>query len=162
MISRPMPASCARRPTMSGAACSGWFLMPAGRAKCMIRAFRAFREIDELRVGSHLIRAEDDRHIPDLNAVGKRRHIAMRDSLRRYSKSVTVTGSCSQPWPRGIGGAGDPAADELRGAGTLLRWVSTPRDSHFLDASAPLSLLDLAAHSCGQQSGATGTSCNGR
>jgi hypothetical protein len=51
---------------------------------------RAFREIDELRVGSHLIRAEDDRHTPDLNAVGKRRHIAMRDSLRRYSKSVTV------------------------------------------------------------------------
>src|SRR5262245_20085232 len=34
---------------------------------------RALREIDELRVGSHLIRAEDERHIPDLHAVGKRR-----------------------------------------------------------------------------------------
>ena len=35
-------------------------------------------------------------------------------------------------------------------------WGSWSRDSHFLDASTPLSLLDVAARSCGRQVGAAG------
>src|SRR5262249_58629454 len=51
---------------------------------------RALCEIDEFGVRSHLIRAEDDRHIRNFHAIRKRRHVAMRDSLRRHGKSITV------------------------------------------------------------------------
>jgi hypothetical protein len=61
-----------------------WMVLDACRKSQMHdQDIRAFREIDELGVGSHLIRAEDDRLILDLYTIGKRRHIAVRDSTPR-------------------------------------------------------------------------------
>src|SRR5262249_37749685 len=61
-----------------------------GKSQMHDQDVRAFCKIDESRVRSHLVRAEDNRHIPDAYAIGECRHVAMRDSPCRHGQSVTV------------------------------------------------------------------------
>ena len=50
----------------------------------MIKNIRPFRELDEFWIGSVLIGAEYDRHIPGLHTVGQSRHVAVRYSQRGH------------------------------------------------------------------------------
>ena len=51
---------------------------------------RSLRELNELWIGSVLIGAKYDRHIPGLHSVRQSWHIPVRDSQRGHSQSLPV------------------------------------------------------------------------